>query len=154
MDHENLLFEMHSDPRVMATLAVVKSREKNREWVEEKVDHWDRHGIGLFCFFDRNDAFVGRGGLLHIEIDGQDHVELNYSIVSANWGQGYATEASGRLLKAGFDQVGLADIIALTLETNLGSQRVMQKLGFVFQRKFDHLGHPSVLYQRNRSSQP
>ena len=61
-------------------------------------------------------------------------------------------------LRAGFEDLGLDEILSLTIPANTRSQRVMQKLGMRFDRTFDHPrypeGHrvrPHVLYRLTRA---
>ena len=150
-DHEDLLYQIHTDERVMATLGGPKSRKQNRDWVQEKVQHWEVNGFGLYVFFDHEDNFIGRGGLLKTEIEGKDEVEINYSIGSDHWRQGYATEAATRFIELGFDHLPVESIIAFTLTTNAGSRRVMEKIGLTYSHDFDHHGNPNALYRVQRT---
>ncbi len=149
-DDEDLLYGIHTDERVMATLGGSKSRQQNRDWVQEKVQHWEDNGYGLYVFFDSSDNFIGRGGLLLAEIEGKEEVEINYSVGSDHWGQGYATEAATRFVELGFAHLPVESIIAFTLTTNAGSRRVMEKIGLKYSHDFDHHGNPHVLYRTHR----
>jgi ribosomal-protein-alanine N-acetyltransferase len=56
---------------------------------------------------------------------------LGYCFAQASWGQGYATEAAGALLDWAFETLDLNRVQAETDTRNLGSARVLEKLGFV-----------------------
>jgi ribosomal-protein-alanine N-acetyltransferase len=43
-------------------------------------------------------------------------------------------------VRFGFDQLGLSEIASWTLPINLTSQRVMEKLGFRYERDFEFAG--------------
>ena len=60
------------------------------------------------------------------------------------------TEAS---LAVGFEQIGLAQLICYTLTSNRPSQRVMEKVGFRFDRPIIHgsLQRPHILYRLTAS---
>jgi [ribosomal protein S5]-alanine N-acetyltransferase len=62
--------------------------------------------------------------------------EIGYFMHRAAWGQGYATEAARELLRLGFDRLHLHRIYTGCLSTNVGSARVMEKLGL---RREGHL---------------
>jgi len=47
----------------------------------------------------------------------------------SRWGLGYATEAAAALLRYGFDQLGLHKISASCDPENIGSVRVLTKIG-------------------------
>lgn len=150
-EHEQALYLMHSDSRVGKTLGGVRSRAENARWLEEKTIHWAEHGFGLYAFFDRTDeTFVGRGGLLSVEIEGAREVELNYSIAPDRWNQGYATEAAARLIQVGIDDMSLDRVIAFTLTSNAASRRVIEKVGMAYDRDFVHHDRPHALYVYKR----
>lgn len=56
--------------------------------------------------------------------------ELAYWIARDEWGNGYATEASTLLLDHAFGRLGVHRVRATAYETNPGSRRVLEKLGF------------------------
>jgi RimJ/RimL family protein N-acetyltransferase len=51
------------------------------------------------------------------------------------WGKGYGTDAVRVATKFGFERCGLHRIQAGFYETNVGSQRVLEKAGFVFEHR-------------------
>lgn len=146
---------MHCDPRIMATLAPagvpnggVLSDEETRRFLHRHLDHWDRHGYGLWVFRDKADGrFVGRAGLHNTRVGGEDGVELAYALMAEFWGRGIATEMAGAILMVAFEQLGIAELVCFTLTTNRASQRVMEKVGFKYERDIVHAGLPHVLYR-------
>jgi RimJ/RimL family protein N-acetyltransferase len=63
-------------------------------------------------------------------------VELGYRLRKSAWGQGYATEGSRALIRAGFTQFGVQRVVAETMAVNLASRRVMEKAGLTLVRTF------------------
>ena len=59
-----------------------------------------------------------------------DRAELGYWLAPALWGQGYVTEAARALVQYGFDIVGLHKVTVGCVERNVGSRRVIEKIGF------------------------
>jgi ribosomal-protein-alanine N-acetyltransferase len=57
--------------------------------------------------------------------------QIGYYIAPEAWGQGYATEAAGRLLRYGLDNLRLPRLTAHVFLGNAASLRVLEKLGFV-----------------------
>lgn len=148
------LCNMHRDPRVMATLGGLRSTEQTRRFLHENLDHWERHGYGLWVFRDKVDGrFVGRGGLRKVTVGGSNEVEVAYAVMAEFWGQGVATEMAVASLQIGFTQLGMRDIVAFTLPTNHASRRVMEKVGFRYERDIIHVGLPHVLYRIRREDQ-
>jgi RimJ/RimL family protein N-acetyltransferase len=54
---------------------------------------------------------------------------LGYCYAREFWGQGYGTEAARALLALGFEQLGLHRIRATGDRENIGSRRIMEKIG-------------------------
>ncbi len=55
--------------------------------------------------------------------------DIGYVLDQRFWGQGYGMEAAGRLLRFGFGELGLHRIFAICDPRNVGSIRVLEKIG-------------------------
>ena len=142
---------LHSDRLVMKTLSAdgdVLSEEATRKHLQRCTEHWEQHNFGLWVFRARSDSqFVGRGGLQKYQIDGKEEIGLAYAVLSEYWGLGFATEMAEASLRVGFQQLGFPEIASWTLPTNTASQRVMEKLGFRYERDFEFAGLPHRFYR-------
>lgn len=89
-------------------------------------------GSGVRLAIDRRDdrAFVGWCVLNSWNPDFRS-ASLGYCLVEASWGRGYATEAARALLTWAYDTLDLNRVQAETDTRNLGSARVLEKLGFL-----------------------
>jgi [ribosomal protein S5]-alanine N-acetyltransferase len=142
---------MFEDARVMATLSPDGQplpAEEAARWLQFSLEHWERHGYGYWAIRTSNrNQFAGRAGLKSAEVNGKPEVELAYAFLPEFWGQGLATEISQAILKRAFEDLGLREVVCFTLTTNVASQRVMQKLGFQFERAGVHVNLPHVFYR-------
>jgi ribosomal-protein-alanine N-acetyltransferase len=147
-EHLEEFYRLHRDPRVMKTLSVDGEPlpdEQSQQSLQRQIDRWEHEGLGLWIWHDREDGhFVGRGGL---QRDPETGIELGYAVMADDWGKGYATEIGAASLRVGFEDLGLTEIVCFTLPVNIASQRVMQKLGFVYEHDFVHAGLPHVFYR-------
>ena len=77
-------------------------------------------------------------GWVSLRLGDQDQREaqLGYRLHKAAWGKGYAAEAARTLIDLGFSDSPIERIVATTYEENLGSQRVMEKVGMTLVRRF------------------
>jgi HAD superfamily hydrolase (TIGR01509 family) len=142
------LFEMHQNPAVMATLGGIKSEAAASQWLNDNLDHWKRHGFGIWIFRDVCDGrFIGRGGIRDVEVGGGREVELGYALLDKDWGMGFAMEMAREILNLGFDRFQLKSIVALIDADNIRSRRVAEKLGFHFERNVTWKGLPAMLYR-------
>jgi [ribosomal protein S5]-alanine N-acetyltransferase len=147
-EHEEMLCTLLGDQRVGATLGGAQSPEGVRIGIARHGEHWDAHGFGYWMFLDRETgAPVGRGGLSHAHVGGRDEVEVGWAVMPERWRQGYATELGAASVRFAFDVLGLPDLVAYTLPGNHPSRRVMEKLGFTYEREVVHADLPHVLYR-------
>src|SRR5262245_56884897 len=102
------------------------SIDDNREKLVRQIAHHAEHGYG-FCAVELLDGgeVIGAAGLQHLE--GGPEVEVGYRFLEQHWGHGYATESARAALDFGFDDLGLDRIVAVALETNVASRRVLEK---------------------------
>ena len=146
--HLNELHCMHQYPQVMATLGGVRYDEETRLFIINNLNHWQHYGFGLWVFRDKiNNHFVGRAGLRNTDVEGKDEVELAYALIPKFWAKGLATEMGEEILKIGFEILRLPEIVCFTLTTNQASQRVMEKLGFKYEREIIHANLPHLFYR-------
>jgi ribosomal-protein-alanine N-acetyltransferase len=154
-DHAEALRPLLEDERVGATLGGVLTAEQIRTSVEHMAEHWARHGLGYWTWFERaTGACVGRGGLHQTHVGGRDEVEVGWAVMADRWGEGFATEIGRASAEDAFGRLALLDVVAFTLPDNHSSRRVMQKLGFVYERDVLHAGSPHVLCRLRRDTRP
>jgi RimJ/RimL family protein N-acetyltransferase len=104
--------------------------------VEETIERLDRT-LGFqrdygFTFWivehGESGELLGQCGLIPLEGKGPG-IELGYRFASAEWGNGYATEAATACRDLGFDRFGLERIYVDVHPQNEASQNVARKLG-------------------------
>jgi RimJ/RimL family protein N-acetyltransferase len=146
--HQDDMVRLLSDPRVAATLGGVPSPARVAAMIERQADQFERHGFGFWVWREKATAeVVARGGLQHTHVGGRDEVEAGWAVVADRWGEGLATELGAACVRAAFDEHGLADLVSFTLPANLASRRVMEKLGFAYERDVVYAELPHVLYR-------
>jgi [ribosomal protein S5]-alanine N-acetyltransferase len=142
------LFRLNQDPEVAKTMGGTRSEAETREFIRRAITHWETYGYGFWMFRDREDArFIGRGGLRHVEIDGAGEIEIAYAVMPKFWRCGFATEMAQAFVDIA-TQLGIRDLVAFTLPTNVGSRGVMEKVGFRYERDIMWADLPHVLYRR------
>lgn len=97
------------------------------EFIERAQQDMDEGGSYTFAIARQsNGALIGLIGL-HPNI--HHAAEMGYWMGVPFWGQGYATEAAGRVIRFGFEELDLNRIFAAYFAANIASGRVMQKAG-------------------------
>ena len=102
------------------------SLDENRAKLERQIAHHEEHGFGM-CTVELTGEPIGAAGLQHLE--GGPEIEVGYRFRKEHWGRGYATESARPSIDYGFDEVGLERIVAVALESNAASRRVLEKCG-------------------------
>jgi RimJ/RimL family protein N-acetyltransferase len=142
---------MHGDPHVMATLGGLRTAEELVAANQRLMAAWEQSGFGWWIARHRRDGrFAGRGGLKRLALEGRDEVEVGYGLNAEFWGRGLATEIATASVRVGFQVLGVAELVCLTLPTNTRSRRVMEKAGFRYERDGEHAGLPHVFYRLRR----
>jgi RimJ/RimL family protein N-acetyltransferase len=143
---------MLADPRVAATMGGARNREQTAEHLAAAHEGWARHGFGYWMWFDRATGEpVGRGGLGRAEFDGEPEVEVGWLVAPERWREGLATEIGAAAVEVAFETLGLDDVVAFTMTTNLASRRVMEKLGFTYEKTAPYkIYGEHALYRRRR----
>ena len=79
---------------------------------------------------------IGFTGLKHATFDAHftPAVEIGWRYTPEHWGKGYAVEAARELLRQGFEDVGLADIVSFAVVKNTPSIKVMERIGMTEDR--------------------
>jgi RimJ/RimL family protein N-acetyltransferase len=94
---------------------------------------YERHGFGLYLVERKEDAApLGICGLL--KRDTLEDVDIGFAFLPAYWGRGYAREAVVAALVQAREVFGLARVVAIASPGNVSSIRLLESVGFVFER--------------------
>ena len=138
------LLVLHRDERVLAAFgAEPETYEDTRRFLARKLAHWHEHGFGIWMFRDPATTFIGRCGIHRWRAE----VELGYIVKPSFWGQGYGTEMATAVAGHAFAALNLSNLVAFTRHDNIPSRRVMEKVGFLYERDFIDEGVQNVLYR-------
>lgn len=137
---------LNSDPRVMEFLPGPLSREESDAMAERIRGHFAEHGFGLWAVEVLGGTkFIGFIGLNipKFEAHFTPCVEVGWRLAAESWGRGYAPEGAKAALEYGFRELGLDEIVAITVPHNLKSRRVMEKIRMRHDSAGDFL-HPNL----------
>lgn len=107
-------------------------------WINRMNDGFKGKNEYAFAMRQKNDLrFIGGIGLI-IDPD-NNRAELGYWLAEPFWSQGFTTEAVQAILQFGFEHLNLNKIVAVYLNTNEASGKVMVKNGMIKEGEFkDH----------------
>jgi RimJ/RimL family protein N-acetyltransferase len=111
----------------------VESREKAGRIAEEIISlDLRRFQFGHWAIQDKNTgAFLGWTALgkLCSWSGPSDEIAVSYALRRASWGQGFATEAAGHLVRYALQNQSLERVMAVVDARNTASKRVLEKIG-------------------------
>lgn len=122
-------------------------------------EHFERHGYGIWVL-EASNRFAGIVGLEKVPFKAffAPAVEIGWLLAREAWGRGFASEAARACLNYAFDTLNLNEVVSIATVTNPKSQLVMQRIGMVADREFDHPelppGHPlrrHMLYRAKKA---
>ena len=87
-----------------------------------------RTKLQLAIVLKENAQLIGNCGIRINNVELRE-ANIGYELNSQYWGQGYATEAARAVLRFGFEELEMHRIYATTLAANIGSSKVLAKLG-------------------------
>jgi RimJ/RimL family protein N-acetyltransferase len=152
----NDLWALYCDPEITKYIPdAPRTREEASEELEWHMNGHPRNSeLGLWATIHKESGkFIGRCGLLPWEIEGQQEVEVAYTITRDYWGQGLATEAAEAILRYGFEHLHLVRLVSLIEPENIASQKVAEKIGMSFERRVEEGEYtPFNIYSINRSN--
>ncbi len=130
---EQALFEMNSNPIVQKytgdTLLHTVEDAKNL-LINVVFKDYKKHGYGrLAVIYKPDNKLIGFTGFKYLpEMNGE--TDLGYRFLPEYWKKGIATESAIMSLKYGFENLGLKTIYAFAETDNIGSVKIIRKLGF------------------------
>lgn len=135
------LARMNSDERVMEYFLKTLSYEETITLYNQIQEEFKRYGFGAYAAQEKQSgAFVGFVGLHNVtfDVDFAPAVEIWWRLLPEFWGKGYATEAAKACLNYAKDELKLKEVVSFTSLPNKRSESVMQKIGMIRIKEFDH----------------
>ena len=129
-DLDTVYTKWASDPRVNKYMIypLWKSREDGREWLETMYQDDDKKDFG---FVDKaTGELIGSGGIYyHADIGVWS---IGYNLSYDYWNRGLVTEAISKIIEWAREDFTVPVVAGTFAVGNIGSQRVMEKLGMTF----------------------
>ncbi len=107
--------------------------EARQGMIDRPLRDYATRGYGRWAtVLKATNEVIGFAGLKYLD-DVQD-VDLGYRFFKEFWGRGLATEASRAVVEYGFGPLQLKKIIGIADRENVASIRVLEKLGFTWEK--------------------
>ena len=104
-------------------------------YIQKSLIHsYRENGFGLYnMVLKENGMPIGLCGLINRPT--LDHPDIGFAVLPAYEGKGYTSEAAQGTMDYAQKVLGLKKILGITSEHNLGSQRILEKVGLRFVEK-------------------
>jgi RimJ/RimL family protein N-acetyltransferase len=157
---------MNADPRVMKMLGGTVDAQRSSATADRMTAGIERDGFGWWVADVKGGVpFAGLIALKEVapEFPFTPKFEVGWRFIAEAWGNGYATEGARAALDYAFTTLDRDEVVAMTAKINLPSQRVMQRLGMIYDpaADFEHPAEsldvalkPHVLYRAHRARVP
>ena len=97
------------------------------------IGSYEKHGFGMFLVSTKESLVpVGMCGL--VQRDEFENPDIGFAFLRRFWAQGYALESARAVLEYAVKELQLLRIIAIVDEKNSASVRLIEKLGFGYER--------------------
>jgi len=137
--------QLNADPRVMEFFPSPLARAESDAMADRCEALLRSRGWGLWAVeLKSSRRFVGFIGL-HVpsdELPFSPCTEIGWRLAHDCWGIGLATEGAKAAIRAGFEVLGLDEIVSFTAKLNLRSRAVMERLGMRHSQDFEHPAIP------------
>ena len=135
-DDSEFILELLNDPSWLRFIGDkgVRTLDDARDYIlQSLVAMYERLGFGLYLTELKNEGVpIGICGL--IKRDSLADVDIGFAFLPKFRGKGYAYESASAVMAYGKRALGLNRMVAITSPDNYGSARLLEKLGFTFER--------------------
>jgi len=112
-------------------LKELSTENEIKDWLRGLQKGWKTGQVFSWIVEDRYSRYL-LGQMTLSKLEGENLWAIAFWIHPDHWSKGYATEGAERLLAFGFEVIGAEKIWAGAGEWNIGSCRVLEKIGMNF----------------------
>ena len=146
-DDADLILEMYNQPKFIEHIGDknIRTVEDAQEYIVSRfLPQAERLGYGNFAIIRKSDGEkLGAVGIF--ERQGLDVHDIGFSLLPQFENHGYAFEAAKKLLDTAFANWNLKKVSAITSQTNFSSQKLIEKLGLIYQKDVTLPGEDELL---------
>ncbi len=143
-DVENF-YELNRNPNVIKFTgdSSFQSISEAEEFLRN-YDDYKRNGYGRWAVMEKDSGeFLGWCGL---KFDGKE-TDIGFRFFEKYWNKGFATESAKACLEYGFNKLNLNEIFGRAMKDNLGSHKVLEKIGLKFDQEIEKENHKWLIYK-------
>ncbi len=126
----------------------VKDPKQAEEFIEGRLrPSYTEHGFGFYVVESKSTKErLGMCGL--VKRDGLENVDIGYAFLPENFGKGYAYESSVAVVEFAKEKLKLPGLDSITMRINEPSIKLLERLGFSFEKNIVLKGEELMLYRK------
>lgn len=142
-----------SDPKVMRYMPKrdMTPRDRANRAFEFHNQTWSHNDYGGWLVTHKSSGQILGDCYLEPE-GGSGELELGYTIARDYWGNSIATESGRAVVRYVFERTSENRIVGVALPENIGSWRVLEHIGFVFEKNAHYYDLDVLVYAINRDN--
>jgi RimJ/RimL family protein N-acetyltransferase len=136
-----------ADPEVTKFIGdgLPHSHEQATAYVHDCIRSEAKEGIARYAVILRETGeLIGFCGFKKVN----DDIDFGWRYARRAWGNGYATQAAHAVLDYGINTLKLSSIVAKSAVENIGSVRIIEKIGMQFEAFGEVSGRKTVRYRQ------
>ncbi len=137
---------INQDPRVMEHFPELQGVDETKSLIDKINKQYANNGYTLYVTeLKKTGEFIGFIGLFTVGFEAHftPATEIGWRLGFNHWGKGYATEGAKGVLRYGFCELDLPEIVSFAVVDNKRSTRVMEKIG-LRHNPSDDFDHPNL----------
>ena len=145
-------FLIESDPEVRKYIldGSILNREQSLAYIDQNIDSYAKFNFGRYTLREKKSLrLIGMCGFLKTEMG----IDFGYRLSKDIWGCGLGFEAANAVLNYGVDSIGLKHCVAGVMPGNSASIKILDRLGFVYQKDviFDGLTYHKYTFSADKN---
>lgn len=132
----DFIFELMNTPKWIEYIGDrnIKTQNDAKQYIIDRhLPNFEKNGFGSYTLIlKENGSKIGSSGLFKRE--SLEVVDIGFAFLPEYEGKAYGYESSKKILEAAKNEFGLKKISAITLPSNIASQKLIEKLGLSYQK--------------------
>ena len=135
-DHAGFLYKLMNDPAWLQFIGDrnINSLEAAKDYITFKIKpSYERFGFGFYLTsLKEDDTPIGVCGL--VKRPSMEHVDVGFAFMPDYRGKGYGYESASAIMDYAKSELAIDYIVAITDLDNVGSIKLLEKLGLKFEK--------------------
>lgn len=147
-DDAQFIYQLLNDPTFIENIVDkgIKTLDDAKNYIQKSlINSYNKNGFGLYITRLKSDNTpIGLCGL--VKRDELEWPDVGYALLPKFVGKGYASEVAKASIDYGTSELGIKKIVAVTSEKNIGSIKVLEKVGLKREKVIEINGDESLLF--------